>query len=141
MRALIVKVDLRPLVLPSVVWSVAHGYTTALTRGLQLTFDGMDALRATPKLTAAEERVYQLLIDGLTDQQIARRLRRSLNTIKSQKAAIYEKYEVHSRIELLTHHFHATGAAGLNGAGHANGNGRAAGTPIRIGRSPPLPTG
>jgi len=52
------------------------------------------------RLTAAEQRVADLVANGLTNQQIATRLFVSVRTIESHLASTYRKIGVRSRIEL-----------------------------------------
>lgn len=58
-------------------------------------------------LTRAERAVAALLIDGLTNGQIASRRGTSERTVVNQVAAIYKKAGVASRAELTAHVFGA----------------------------------
>lgn len=48
-------------------------------------------------LSARERQVLDLMCQGLTDPEIAARLKLARNTVRNQVAAIYRKIEVHSR--------------------------------------------
>ena len=52
-------------------------------------------------LTAAEREVARAILEGLSDTEIAERRGASLNTIRNQVSAIFEKLEVESRYELV----------------------------------------
>lgn len=52
-------------------------------------------------LTARETQVIALLLEGLTNKGIARRLGLSAETVKDHVKRIYQKLDVSSRIELL----------------------------------------
>ena len=51
-------------------------------------------------LSNREREVSELLVDGLTDRQIARRLQLSPHTVSQHVKRIYEKTGAHSRVEL-----------------------------------------
>ena len=50
-------------------------------------------------LSPQEERVLRLLVEGLSNQEMAQALIVSLNTVKTQVKSIYRKLQVHSRSE------------------------------------------
>ena len=52
-------------------------------------------------LTAREKEVLQLLILGKSNPQIAKELIISRDTVKAHIEHMFEKYEVHSRVELV----------------------------------------
>jgi DNA-binding NarL/FixJ family response regulator len=52
-------------------------------------------------LTAREEEVAALLLEGLSNQQIATRLSISLNTVKRHVSAMLKKTGTQSRLELV----------------------------------------
>jgi DNA-binding CsgD family transcriptional regulator len=54
-------------------------------------------------LSAAQRRVFRLLLDGLSEKRIAARLRASPCTVHNHVGAIYRAFGVHSRAELLVH--------------------------------------
>ncbi len=56
---------------------------------------------ALERLSPAERRVFDLVLDGLSTQAIADKLVLSEATIRSHLTHIYEKLGVHGRIELL----------------------------------------
>jgi DNA-binding CsgD family transcriptional regulator len=56
------------------------------------------------RLTAAQRRVYDLLLGKLTEKSIARRLHLSPNTVHNHIGAIFQAFGVHSRAELLAMH-------------------------------------
>jgi DNA-binding CsgD family transcriptional regulator len=77
--------------------------------------DDADGLESTPleddvaylrvslaaSLTKAQQRVLALLLKGMQEKEIARRLNNSRNTVHHHVQAIYETHGVHSRSELL----------------------------------------
>ena len=52
-------------------------------------------------LTSREKEVIELLMMGKTNKQIAKELCITSHTVKAHLEHIYEKYKVHSRIELV----------------------------------------
>ena len=52
-------------------------------------------------LTPAQHRVYCLLITGIPEKQIAKELKLSSHTVHNHTRAIYEKFGVRSRAELI----------------------------------------
>ncbi len=52
-------------------------------------------------LTPPVARVFELLVQGLLEREIAEKLFRSVHTIHNHTRAIYQAYEVNSRVELL----------------------------------------
>lgn len=52
-------------------------------------------------LSSAEHEVLDLLVEGLSNAQIARRRRVAVRTVANQIAAIFRKVGVHSRVELI----------------------------------------
>lgn len=53
------------------------------------------------RLAPAEKRVLPLLLNGYTDKEIANLLDKAVRTIKFYKSAIFFKFNVHSRGELI----------------------------------------
>lgn len=56
---------------------------------------------AGPHLTGAQHEVFDLLVQGLSEKVIARRLKVSGHTVHNHVGAIYKTFRVHSRPELL----------------------------------------
>jgi DNA-binding NarL/FixJ family response regulator len=56
---------------------------------------------APPGLTTAEQRVCELLLQGLSNKEIASALDRAEPTIKNQVASILRKFGVPSRMRLM----------------------------------------
>jgi len=52
-------------------------------------------------LSAAQQRVFKLLVEGFGEKQISTRLNLSQHTVHNHVRAIYTSYSVHSRAELL----------------------------------------
>ncbi len=59
-------------------------------------------LSAKANLTAQEKKVLQYITDGLTDQQIADEMFRSLNTIKHYRVSLLLKLEVNNTASLVS---------------------------------------
>jgi DNA-binding NarL/FixJ family response regulator len=59
--------------------------------------------RAVPALTRCEQRVAELVGEGLTNPQIAGRLYVSPRTVQSHVTHILQKWGYHSRVELALH--------------------------------------
>ena len=57
--------------------------------------------RQLPTLTEAQQRVYEGFVEGLSEKEIAYRLKIKPNTVHSHAKAIYKQLEVSSRGELL----------------------------------------
>jgi len=55
----------------------------------------------TSLLTASQQRVYDLLLEGDAEAVIAAKLNLSVHTVHSHVKAIYTRHDVHSRAELL----------------------------------------
>lgn len=55
----------------------------------------------TRSLTGREEKVLQLLAAGLSNRQIAERLELRPQTVKNHVRRVFEKLDVHSRLELI----------------------------------------
>lgn len=53
------------------------------------------------KLTSKEQEVYLLILDGITNEEICRRLSISQTTFKTHLNNIYSKRQVHSKYELI----------------------------------------
>ena len=54
------------------------------------------------QLTPAQDRVYQEFLCGHTEKEVAHVLKISINTVHTHSRAIYRKFEVSSRGELLS---------------------------------------
>lgn len=52
-------------------------------------------------LTPAEKRVFTLVLEGLSNQEIAEKLNVSVNTVKTHVARILKKNSVKNRRELI----------------------------------------
>jgi DNA-binding CsgD family transcriptional regulator len=59
------------------------------------------------QLTPRQRRVYERLVAGLSEKQIANEFRISPHTVHVHVRAIYERFGVHSRAELLARHISA----------------------------------
>jgi DNA-binding CsgD family transcriptional regulator len=57
------------------------------------------------QLSAAQRRVFRLLVDGLSEKRIAARLKISSCTVHNHICAIYRAFGVHSRAEFLVRAF------------------------------------
>ncbi|MFO1095867.1 MAG: FHA domain-containing protein [Planctomycetaceae bacterium] len=62
------------------------------------------------QLTVSQKRVYDLLLDGISEAEIAARLDLSINTVYAHVGAIYSRFGVHSRSELLARCLRAKGS-------------------------------
>lgn len=54
-----------------------------------------------PRVSPAERRVLELLVNGHTEPQIAKQLGRSVHTIHTHIRSLYRKMRVHNRAELI----------------------------------------
>jgi DNA-binding NarL/FixJ family response regulator len=54
-----------------------------------------------PRLTRAERQIARLLLDGLSNPEIARRRATSVSTVANQVASLLSKLGVRSRLELF----------------------------------------
>lgn len=61
----------------------------------------MSLQSAAIRLTSSQQRVFDLLIAGLTEQQVAEALGISQATVHNHASAIYRAFGVHSRAQLL----------------------------------------
>lgn len=61
-----------------------------------------DRERRKQQLTPAQHRVYNELLSGRTEKEIAHDLKISIHTVHTHSRAIYTKFEVSSRAELLS---------------------------------------
>jgi len=65
--------------------------------------DGIGADEGIEELSPAEYEVFAWLGRGVNDlEEVAHRLSRSVNTVRTQISRVYEKLEVHSKSELLS---------------------------------------
>ncbi len=64
--------------------------------------------RSSPPLSPTEHRVYDLLLQHLTERQVAERMNRSHNTVHVHVRNIYRKLGVRSRQELFQLPYQAT---------------------------------
>lgn len=55
----------------------------------------------TPELTPGQRRVFDGFVDGLQEKEVAARLNISVHTVHSHAKAIYKKFEISSRAELM----------------------------------------
>lgn len=60
-------------------------------------------------LSRAQRRVFEVLLSGLAEKAIARKLKLSTHTVHNHVRAIFRFFDVHSRTELLAKYFHAQG--------------------------------
>lgn len=58
-------------------------------------------VQPTMGLPGAEREIIGALLEGLSNQDIAARRRTSVKTVANQLAKLFERFEVHSRMELL----------------------------------------
>lgn len=61
-----------------------------------------DRERRKQQLTPAQHRVYNELLSGRSEKEVAHKLQISINTVHTHSRAIYTKFEVSSRVELLS---------------------------------------
>ncbi|MET0794134.1 MAG: helix-turn-helix transcriptional regulator [Polyangiaceae bacterium] len=67
-------------------------------------------------LTSSERAVVELLIEGLTAREIAKRRATSMRTVANQLAAAFTKFKLSGRVELMAHLAKSTLRAGLREA-------------------------
>jgi DNA-binding CsgD family transcriptional regulator len=63
--------------------------------------DPSDGILPWARLTSREVRVAELVLEGLTNPEIGRRLEISRRTVSSHLSTIFRKLGLHSRIELI----------------------------------------
>lgn len=64
------------------------------------------------KVTSREAQVLRLVASGLGNSEVAMRLGISVHTVERHLANVYEKWGVHSRVELILHLLHHSQAVG-----------------------------
>lgn len=72
-----------------------------LTRSTQCCVVSLVKREALATLTEAERRAARLFADGATQARIARQLGLSPHTVRNQLAAVYDKLDIHSKVELV----------------------------------------
>ena len=75
-------------------------------------------------LSKREKEVFQLVLQGKSNKQIALSLDISVRTVEFHLKNVYAKFQVSSRIELLLKPGHATGAAKIEELGYSTVDGR-----------------
>ena len=55
------------------------------------------------KLTCREGQIVKLLLEGLTNKEIADKLFISVHTVKANLENIYEKFDIHNRVQLAVY--------------------------------------
>jgi DNA-binding NarL/FixJ family response regulator len=89
------------------VRSLAQGKPSASPRVLTSLFSYVASLRdedhpaLVPKLTEREEQILQLMAEGLSNQEIARKLFLQPQTVKNYVHLLFQKLDVHSRLEVI----------------------------------------
>lgn len=76
-------------------------YLAPATKESALVSSYADQAIQPPELTARESEVLNLLLDGLSNQEIALELRVSIAAVKKHIAALFVKYGVQSRLKLV----------------------------------------
>ena len=61
--------------------------------------------RPTRKLTKAEQKVFDLLLEGYTQQEIAEELGIQLVTVKKHVSKLLEKYRYKSTVQLVVSYY------------------------------------
>lgn len=86
---------------------LARGKPTASPRVLTSLFSYVASLRdedhpaLAPTLTAREEQILQLMAEGLSNQEIARKLFLQPQTVKNYVHLLFQKLDVHSRLDVI----------------------------------------
>ncbi len=86
---------------------VARGTPTVSPRVLTSLFSYVASLRdedhppLVSKLTEREEQILQLMAEGLSNQEIARKLFLQPQTVKNYVHLLFQKLDVHSRLEVI----------------------------------------
>jgi len=89
------------------IHAVAAGVTPCSTRVVDSLFRYVAGLRderhpvLAPSLTGREEEVLRLVALGMSNREIAERLGLRTQTVKNHVRRVYEKLDVHSRLELI----------------------------------------
>lgn len=93
--------DERHVLDPAIAGAVIAGFASALPHAVQSGIDGSTSVRHWhADLTAREREVFELLGEGLTNQQIADRLHIGITTVKTHVGQLYAKSGSSSRVEL-----------------------------------------
>jgi len=77
--------------------TIARRVVEGLQKGVSL----KQRVGAEPELTPREEEILRLVVQGLTNQEIARRLFISIKTVQAHRANLMKKLGVHDRVELV----------------------------------------
>lgn len=77
--------------------TIARRVVEGLQKGVSL----KQRVGAEPELTPREEEILRLVAQGLTNQEIARRLFISIKTVQAHRANLMKKLGVHDRVELV----------------------------------------
>jgi DNA-binding CsgD family transcriptional regulator len=85
----------------SLVPSAAGSATTVMVTGRSLNAVGKEVLADLFKLTQAESRLVQCLLQGMSPSQYALRRGLSQNTVRNQLKSIFEKTEVRRQSDLV----------------------------------------
>lgn len=72
--------------------------------------------RGAPLLTSREEQVVALVAEGMSNREIARRLKVTENTVKKSMLRIFDKLGISNRVELVLYALTARGGPGPAGA-------------------------
>jgi DNA-binding NarL/FixJ family response regulator len=79
-----------------------HFFSPAVAPVVQRDYPGAENVEDRYELLTERERhVYQLLAEGNSNKEIAKRLSLSLHTVETHRARIMEKLEIHSTAELV----------------------------------------
>jgi DNA-binding NarL/FixJ family response regulator len=128
LAAALAKLGLGSRTLLPLFWRDLHGRAWAVSNAeaALIALSQPDDPEGMSALTPAERAVAQVLLLGLSDQNIARARNSSRHTVSKQVAAIYKKLGVRSRVELACKL--APGAVGVTPSPRPRGLGSAAGS-------------
>lgn len=94
-------VEVVPFIAPSLINTVTTYYTIYMTKNQTPPASSLDTFSTMNDLTERETEIVRLILDGLNNAEIGKRLFISPNTVKTHLLNIFKKTRVSRRIELI----------------------------------------